>query len=293
MYCKHCGKEIADDSKFCQHCGERQFDVESKNDESNEKIIQIHNIARDDYSSQVNVVNKGKNKNNIIANEIIGNLKMIGLAASFVALYLLGFRIIHFKDISKYDYETKNSFFGESCYDPSVITGTWMLHWEQHYYKKLYFALYNHEPFFIDGIPSAEECLKSAKELEKEYENKVKLLEWEINSKPQMDFVPDKEVLEKAFKKGYRVEGVATDLDIERHLLLNEYNPKKLKEEAKADAARDIERFNWEINNYRESGFKKDLKNNALYATLISLIIFIFGRYLVKLTKWTKANRTE
>ena len=21
MYCKHCGKEIADDSKFCQHCG--------------------------------------------------------------------------------------------------------------------------------------------------------------------------------------------------------------------------------------------------------------------------------
>ncbi len=24
MYCKHCGKEIADDSKFCQHCGEKQ-----------------------------------------------------------------------------------------------------------------------------------------------------------------------------------------------------------------------------------------------------------------------------
>lgn len=22
MYCKHCGKVIADDSKFCQHCGE-------------------------------------------------------------------------------------------------------------------------------------------------------------------------------------------------------------------------------------------------------------------------------
>ena len=23
MYCKHCGKEIADDSKFCQYCGEQ------------------------------------------------------------------------------------------------------------------------------------------------------------------------------------------------------------------------------------------------------------------------------
>lgn len=24
MYCKHCGKMIADDSKFCQHCGGKQ-----------------------------------------------------------------------------------------------------------------------------------------------------------------------------------------------------------------------------------------------------------------------------
>lgn len=24
MYCKHCGKEIADDSKYCQHCGGAQ-----------------------------------------------------------------------------------------------------------------------------------------------------------------------------------------------------------------------------------------------------------------------------
>ena len=23
MYCKHCGKEIAEDSKFCQHCGKQ------------------------------------------------------------------------------------------------------------------------------------------------------------------------------------------------------------------------------------------------------------------------------
>ena len=26
MYCKHCGKEIADDSKFCNHCGGKQTD---------------------------------------------------------------------------------------------------------------------------------------------------------------------------------------------------------------------------------------------------------------------------
>ena len=30
MYCKHCGKEIADDSKFCQHCGKILVERESK-----------------------------------------------------------------------------------------------------------------------------------------------------------------------------------------------------------------------------------------------------------------------
>lgn len=28
MYCKHCGKEIADDSKFCNHCGKEQDNQE-------------------------------------------------------------------------------------------------------------------------------------------------------------------------------------------------------------------------------------------------------------------------
>lgn len=36
MYCKHCGKEIADDSKFCQHCGGKQLenDREANNDKT-------------------------------------------------------------------------------------------------------------------------------------------------------------------------------------------------------------------------------------------------------------------
>lgn len=34
MYCKHCGKEIADDSKFCQHCGGKQLESEVKDNEA-------------------------------------------------------------------------------------------------------------------------------------------------------------------------------------------------------------------------------------------------------------------
>lgn len=31
MYCKYCGKEIADDSKFCQHCGKNQQSIDNEN----------------------------------------------------------------------------------------------------------------------------------------------------------------------------------------------------------------------------------------------------------------------
>lgn len=34
MYCKHCGKQIADDSSFCQYCGGKVMD-ESLSQESN------------------------------------------------------------------------------------------------------------------------------------------------------------------------------------------------------------------------------------------------------------------
>lgn len=51
MYCKHCGKQIADDSKFCQHCGGCQEDTtttsstEVKSDSpKQEKVIEIPTI---------------------------------------------------------------------------------------------------------------------------------------------------------------------------------------------------------------------------------------------------------
>ncbi len=38
MYCKQCGKEIADNSVFCQHCGCKQ---DAKTTPSEKKIIEI------------------------------------------------------------------------------------------------------------------------------------------------------------------------------------------------------------------------------------------------------------
>ena len=51
MYCKHCGKQIADDSKFCQYCGGKQEETttnskENSNQEKSkgEKIVEIPTI---------------------------------------------------------------------------------------------------------------------------------------------------------------------------------------------------------------------------------------------------------
>ena len=48
MYCKHCGKEIADDSKFCQYCGKslesntiNYFEYIKTFISSNKKIVKI------------------------------------------------------------------------------------------------------------------------------------------------------------------------------------------------------------------------------------------------------------
>ena len=51
MYCKHCGKQIADDSKFCQYCGGKQEETTTNSKENNnqekskeEKIVEIPTI---------------------------------------------------------------------------------------------------------------------------------------------------------------------------------------------------------------------------------------------------------
>ena len=45
MYCKNCGKEIAEDSKFCKYCGVEQDKISTKTSESyNKKVIGIPTI---------------------------------------------------------------------------------------------------------------------------------------------------------------------------------------------------------------------------------------------------------
>lgn len=70
-------------------------------------------------------------------------------------------------------------------------------------------------------------------------------------------------------------------------------NFEELKERAKEDAARDINNWNSTINDNRKREYHEDFKENAIYATIISLLTMILGRYLLKLIKWTNINKTK
>ena len=90
MYCKHCGKQIADDSTFCQHCGGKVIEVSSSevnsgvsqaNNEQSESAQEVVVATKEANPIQVEISKKGKDNSSTIANEIVGNLKMVGISA--------------------------------------------------------------------------------------------------------------------------------------------------------------------------------------------------------------------
>lgn len=283
MYCKHCGKEIADDSKFCQYCGGRIDTpiLDSKEEDSIENPAEEDNttpqivIKTNDHSAiQVELTKKSSSNSSTIANEIIGNFKMVGIAAALFAIYMIGFMLIHQKDITLYDYETRKSYLGESCYDPNILGGYWEFHWEKHYYDILYFRLYSQTPLHLHAM-TPEQCLKDAEDLEE----KINKRKAEIAEKRRKD-------------PGIIINGEVYDcFSIEEHLL-EETNFEKEREEAKTRAARDIQDWNERINDGRRRGYEDDLKKNAIYAAIISLLTMILGRYIIKLIKWVDTNKT-
>ena len=127
MYCKHCGKQIADDSSFCQYCGEKVIDelllsenstilpANNKNI-SEEGTSEVIIVTKEANPIQVEVSKKGKDNSSTIANEIVGNLKMVGVALCIFLVYMMGVVLIHSKDAKPLD---ENSYWGESCYDAS------------------------------------------------------------------------------------------------------------------------------------------------------------------------------
>lgn len=96
------------------------------NDNSNEIKAEAEIVvsAQEDSSLKVEIKKKKPiMKKSTAANEIVANLKMLGIAFVLWLAYIIGFSIVHQKDIKQMD---DNSYYGESCYDPSSLTDHWM-----------------------------------------------------------------------------------------------------------------------------------------------------------------------
>lgn len=100
---------------------------------SEEGTSEVIIVTKEANPIQVEVSKKGKDNSSTIANEIVGNLKMVGVALCIFLVYMMGVVLIHSKDAKPLD---ENSYWGESCYDPTTMSSNRMFHWQQHYAKE-------------------------------------------------------------------------------------------------------------------------------------------------------------
>jgi RNA polymerase subunit RPABC4/transcription elongation factor Spt4 len=119
FFCSNCGKKISVDSKFCRFCGSKIEDLETTNQTS--EIKSIENTVHKDNSTigkvEVKPPKSPKTKQSKIANEIVANVKMLGISIIIWIVYILGFIVYHHSDIKSC---TSYDDWGKSCYDDDI-----------------------------------------------------------------------------------------------------------------------------------------------------------------------------
>lgn len=261
MYCRYCGHIIADDSVYCKRCGRKLAEdeietipTETKKDEPDKTFEEVVGESASDEETQ--------KKHSLVANEIVANVKMVGLAILLCICFLFAFGIYHTNDIKPMN---ENSYLGESCYDDiEYIDADLMPEWERHY----------------AWMMEEEKSRKPAKKLEGSnfIIPSVACLEpVQVNLLLSMD-------AQTALQYGDRI---AQDRK------MSEEQVKAIKERAQFEAEQDKEKLRYQVNNQRQVGFKEDLYNHMIWAAVFSLLFTVVGRYIVKLIKWTDKNRTE
>lgn len=137
--------EVPAESLFCPYCGEKQEVIPSHGNDNDITTEQV-NEGDSIHSSQ----SSSKTKASSVADEIMANLKMIGLAVLLCSLYIGVFWINHIDDrrpISDF------RAYGSSCYDAPIMHRSYELNEEEIYKRR---------------IAHREECIhKLEKDLEK------------------------------------------------------------------------------------------------------------------------------
>ncbi|WP_302814051.1 zinc ribbon domain-containing protein [Leyella stercorea] len=269
MYCKKCGKQISDDSKYCKHCGilvdetvpANNADIPTTTQELKSEVVVT---SRENTPVKIEISKKTTIKESTIANEIVANLKMVGIAVILWSVYILGFMCMHSKDTKTMN---ENSWYGESCYDPSSLSGNWMMAWQNQYAIKVLMA------------PDYSK--------QKRMSNWIEALSFSINYTP-LDQLDYDRVLRMNKEEAFDYAS-----SVAKSKKLNNDIQERLKKEATEDARKDKEDFWDTINSYRKDGYENDLHNNMKWAAIIAFSLTILVRYIVKFGKWVATNKSK
>lgn len=252
IFCSECGKKIKSDSKFCRHCGAKvDEDVQSSNSivSANTSEQRIDTSAK---PIEIKIQHESSIKKSTIADEILSNLKMIGIALIIWFVYIIGFMCYRSKDAAPLTYT--NSYFGESCYD-GIMTCNWEFSWEKHLIKKIrYMPNKNNK----HSLPDYNSILSDHLRLS--------------NLTPSQTF-------EEA-KRQAKLKNI------------DDESFDQLTQEAKEAAKRDKESFQQEVSDIRKNRFEKELHTNMKWAAIIALAIMILGRYIILSCKWVYRNKS-
>lgn len=172
MFCKHCGKEIAEDSMFCKYCGtklretiEKETREEMPSDSSKIKV-EVYDGHKPEKEE------KSKNNKSSFANEIVALFKIILLSGVIWVLYGVGFEIYYFNDTKPHP----NLAWGGSRYDEDVIVGNYVLNEDDanlEFDNALYYEKQNIDRFGKQPMASYLKDM-SAEEIKKWKEERIK-----------------------------------------------------------------------------------------------------------------------
>lgn len=240
MYCNKCGKELPKESLYCPYCGGKQ------------EAFAFHNIYNNINKKEKRITEtdiKTKTKASSVADEIIANLKMIGIAVILSIIYLSIFWISHTDDKR---HITDLSEYGISCYDEVAMQ----------YFETDWEIIYNeihdkrNKQIIQKQIRDQQFSQRSSPEIRRRLEELDKILENAPGS--ELINVSEEELIKMA------------------------------KEKASSNLQYMINR----VNDRRDTCFHDDFINHIKYSIIISLVITIMGRYLIKGIKWVVANKT-
>lgn len=272
MYCKYCGKEISDDSKFCKHCGKQ---VEESN-ETKEVVKQ----SQDDVASKVDVVvstkkneptkievtHKPNIKNAIVANEVLSNIKMILFAGCLTLVYLIVFYLINTKNFQPLK---SVEDFGSSCYDTGISAEDYPFSWEKYFLDDAYSIKPYNEWSYVDSFRERISPKDTAMIL---LNNNT----FQVLSISYGGSEAEKDAREYFKKKKIPKEYV-------------DY----MEREAKEKVPYIEEEFLKKVTEIRKLYFDDYLKNNMKWCVIISILTCVLGRYIIKFSYWVKKNKTE